>query len=62
MGTITTLRPSSTSSGVGWTASTGTLHGVTSDDSDATYAIRSGSRHAARTETRGGRSGCPPAG
>ena len=42
MGTITTLRPSSTSSGVGWTPSTGTLHGVTSDDSDATYATWSG--------------------
>lgn len=43
MGTITTLRPSSTSSGVGWTPSTGTLHGVTSDDSDATYATWGGS-------------------
>lgn len=42
MGTITTLRPSATSSGVGWTPSTGTLHGVTSDDSDATYATWSG--------------------
>lgn len=42
MGTITTLRPSATSSGVGWTPSTGTLHGVTSDDSDATYAEWSG--------------------
>jgi hypothetical protein len=42
MGTITTLRPSSTSSGVGWTPSTGTLHGVTSDDNDATYAEWSG--------------------
>jgi len=41
--TITTLRPSATSSGVGWTPSTGTLHGVTSDDSDATYAEWSGS-------------------
>ncbi len=40
--TITTLRPSSTSSGVGWTPSTGTLHGVTSDNSDATYATWSG--------------------
>lgn len=44
MGTITTLRPSATSSGVGWTATpSGTLHGVTSDDSDATYALWSGS-------------------
>jgi hypothetical protein len=43
MGTITTLRPSSTSSGVGWTATpSGTLHGVTSDDNDATYALWSG--------------------
>lgn len=44
MSTITTLRPSSTSSGVGWTAQpSGTLHGVTSDDSDLTYALWSGS-------------------
>lgn len=44
MGTITTLRPSATSSGVGWTATpSGTLHGVTSDDSDLTYALWSGS-------------------
>jgi hypothetical protein len=43
MATITTLRPSSTSSGVGWTPSTSTLHGVTSDDSDATYATWGGS-------------------
>lgn len=42
MGSITTLRPSATSSGVGWTPSAGTLHGVTSDDSDATYATWSG--------------------
>lgn len=42
MGSITTLRPSTTSSGVGWTPSTGTLHGVTSDDSDATYATWTG--------------------
>jgi hypothetical protein len=42
MGTITTLRPSATSSGVGWTPSTGTLHGVTSDDSDLTYAAWGG--------------------
>lgn len=43
MGTITTLRPSTTSSGVGWTPSAGTLHGVTSDNSDATYATWGGS-------------------
>lgn len=43
MGTITELRPSATSSGVGWTPSTGTLHGVTSDNSDATYATWGGS-------------------
>lgn len=43
MGTITTLRPSATSSGVGWTPSAGTLHGATSDDSDATHADWSGS-------------------
>lgn len=43
MGSITTLRPSATSSGVGWTPSTGTLHGVTSDDNDATYATWGGS-------------------
>jgi hypothetical protein len=42
MGTITTLRPSSTSSGSGWTPSVGTLHGVTSDNSDATYATWGG--------------------
>lgn len=42
MGTITTLRPVSTTSGSGWTPSAGTLHGVTSDDSDATYATWSG--------------------
>jgi hypothetical protein len=39
MGTVTVLRPSATSSGVGWTPNViGTLHGVTSDDSDGTYA------------------------
>lgn len=44
MATITTLRPSATSSGVGWSAvPSGTLHGVTSDDSDVTYALWSGS-------------------
>lgn len=43
MATITTLRPSATSSGVGWTATpSGTLHGVTADDNDATYALWSG--------------------
>lgn len=43
MATITTLRPSATSSGVGWSAvPSGTLHGVTSDDSDLTYALWSG--------------------
>jgi hypothetical protein len=43
MGTITTLRPSATSSGVGWTAQpSGTLHGVTSDNNDATYALWGG--------------------
>lgn len=43
MGSTTTLRPSATSSGVGWTATpSGTLHGVTSDDSDLTYALWSG--------------------
>jgi hypothetical protein len=43
MGTITTLRPSATSSGVGWTASSGTLHSATSDDNDSTYDTWSGS-------------------
>lgn len=44
MATITTLRPSATSSGVGWSASpSGTLHGVTSDNNDATAALWSGS-------------------
>jgi hypothetical protein len=43
VGTITVLRPSATSSGVGWSAVPGgTLHGVTSDDNDATYALWSG--------------------
>jgi len=42
MGTITTLRPSTTSSGAGWTPSAGTLHGVTSDNSDLTYATWAG--------------------
>lgn len=41
--TITILRPSSTVTGVGWTPSTGTLHGVTSDDNDGTYATWGGS-------------------
>jgi hypothetical protein len=44
MATITTLRPSATTSGVGWSSQpSGTLHGVTSDDSDSTYALWSGS-------------------
>src|SRR5690606_13611928 len=44
MATITTLRPSATSSGVGWTAQpSGALHEVTADDNDATYAEWSGS-------------------
>lgn len=43
MATITTLRPSSTSSGSGWTSSpSGALHAVTSDDSDLTWAAWSG--------------------
>jgi hypothetical protein len=43
MATVTVLRPSATSSGVGWTAEpSGTLHGVTSDDNDATAAEWSG--------------------
>jgi len=43
MATTTILRPSATSSGVGWTATpSGTLHGVTSDDSDASYALWGG--------------------
>lgn len=43
MATITTLRPSATTSGTGWSASpSGTLHGVTSDDSDASAALWSG--------------------
>lgn len=44
MATITTLRPSATTSGVGWSAvPSGTLSGVTSDNNDATYALWSGS-------------------
>ena len=44
MGTITVLRPSAVSSFTGWTAQpSGTLNGVTSDDSDSTYALWSGS-------------------
>lgn len=44
MATTTTLRPSGLSSGVGWSAlPAGTLYGVTSDNSDATYALWSGS-------------------
>jgi hypothetical protein len=60
MGTITTLRPSATSSGVGWTATpSGTLHGVTSDDSDSTYALWSGSGSALILATP---ADAPPAG
>lgn len=60
MGTITTLRPSATSSGVGWTATpSGTLHGVTSDDSDSTYALWSGSGSALILPTP---ADAPPAG
>lgn len=44
MATTTVLRPSATSSGVGWSAvPSGTLNAVTSDDSDTTYALWSGS-------------------
>jgi len=43
MATTTILRPSSTVSGVDWLAQpAGTLHGVTSDDDDATYALWQG--------------------
>lgn len=43
MATITTLRPSTTSSGVGWSAEpSGSLDSVTSDDNDATWAEWSG--------------------
>jgi hypothetical protein len=43
MATIVTLRPSATSSSTGWTAvPSGTLHSVTSDNNDATYALWSG--------------------
>lgn len=43
MATITTLRPSAVSSGVGWTAvPSGTLADVTSDDNDASHALWSG--------------------
>ena len=44
MASITTLRPSAVSSGVGWSAvPSGDLADVTSDDNDATYALWSGS-------------------
>lgn len=44
MATVVTLRPSATSSSTGWSAvPSGTLHGVTSDNSDSTYALWSGS-------------------
>lgn len=60
MGTITTLRPSATSSGVGWTATpSGTLHGVTSDNLDSTYALWSGSGSALILATP---ADAPPAG
>jgi hypothetical protein len=60
MGTITTLRPSATSSGVGWTATpSGTLNGVTSDDSDSTYALWSGTGSALILPTP---ADAPPAG
>jgi hypothetical protein len=43
MSTVTTLRPSATSSGIGWGAEpSGTLDEVTSDNSDSTYAEWSG--------------------
>jgi len=43
MSLVVTLRPSATSSSTGWTAvPSGTLHGVTSDNSDSTYALWSG--------------------
>lgn len=43
MATTITLRPSATSSSTGWSAvPSGTLHGVTSDNSDSTYALWSG--------------------
>lgn len=42
MGTITTLRPSGTVSSWGWSAIGGTMHSVTSDDNDATYALWGG--------------------
>jgi hypothetical protein len=52
MATITTLRPSATTSGVGWTAlPSGTLDEVTSDDSDLTYAEWSGSGSAMILQT-----------
>jgi hypothetical protein len=60
MATITTLRPSSLSSGVGWSAvPSGTLYGVTSDDSDSTYALWSG---AGSVMILGTPAGSPPAG
>lgn len=60
MATITTLRPSATSSGVGWTAQpSGTLHGVTSDNNDSTAAVWSGSGSAMILATP---SGAPPVG
>jgi hypothetical protein len=60
MATTTVLRPSATSSGVGWSAvPSGTLNGVTSDDSDATYALWSGTGSALILPTP---ADAPPAG
>lgn len=60
MATTTVLRPSATSSGVGWSAvPSGTLNAVTSDDSDATYALWSGSGSALILPTP---ADAPPAG
>lgn len=60
MATVTTLRPSSTSSGTGWSADpAGTLHGVTSDDSDVTAAVWSGAGSAMLLSTP---ASSPPAG
>lgn len=60
MATTTVLRPSATSSGVGWTATpSGTLNGVTSDDSDTTYALWSGTGSALILPTP---ADAPPAG
>lgn len=43
MSTVTTLRPTATSSSTGWSAvGAASLHAATSDDSDASYALWSG--------------------